>query len=88
MSDLTGMNANGLCREKYWSELTDSERIERMRQEVKRCQQDIAMLIRAVIKLERHEHKPDGTLMVPYNENGLGYPCPEIIKSDLGKEYF
>lgn len=44
------------CREKYWSELTEAEKVERMRSEVKRMSYAVMRLNRAVDNLLNHTH--------------------------------
>lgn len=52
-------------RQEHWSEIDDTRRIERMRQEVKHLQSQNAQLIESVRTLLTHVHKEDGTPLVP-----------------------
>ena len=62
-----------LCeREKYWVELTDSEKIERMRGEVKNWQRKCDRLERALSGFIQHQHGPDGKVLVPFYGEILG----------------
>jgi len=75
MKETMGQNARrdaeGMCRrEKYWSELTDSEKIERMRDEVKRWQYKCAEMQNVVDKLHSHQHAPNGEIVVPLRCSG------------------
>jgi len=60
MSDL-----NKCCRQKYWSEVEDSERIVRLRSQVKRLIQRVDMLEKILQILSCHQHAPDGKMFVP-----------------------
>jgi len=44
-------------REKYWSEIDDTRRIERMRQEVRHLKSQNRQLIESVRSLLKHTHK-------------------------------
>lgn len=59
-------------REKYWSELTETERVERLRQVIKTMQYTIEYVQSENIKLRnhfyKHFHNADGKLMGPINE--------------------
>jgi hypothetical protein len=54
----------GLKRMKYWSELGDSEKIERMRETVHKLLARNDELEKKVRKLEEHSHQ-DGKIVVP-----------------------
>ena len=45
------------CREKYWIELSDSEKIERMREIVKSQKRIIERMDVCLAKLEKHYHQ-------------------------------
>lgn len=63
--------AKSLCaRDKNWDELSDSEKIERMRMEVKNLQSKCERLERAIVGLRQHQHGADGGILVPYNPHG------------------
>lgn len=53
-------------REKYWVELTDSEKIERMRNHVKSLEKTVRYLRGQMEKMRHHRH--DGTeILVPFD---------------------
>lgn len=52
-------------REKYWSECDDATKIERMRGQVRRLQQEVSMLNKFVRYLQNHSHTPDGSVVIP-----------------------
>lgn len=54
-----------VCRDKYWSECDDAMKIERMRSQVKRLQQEVAMLNKVARYLQGHSHTPDGSVVIP-----------------------
>lgn len=59
-------------RESYWEELTDKEKIERMRGIVKRNVRRINSLEQIIEKIERHLHNPaTGEILLRYNENKI-----------------
>lgn len=62
-------------REKYWNELTDSEKIERMRMMVHRAISDIGELEAKVERLSnallQHTHDPIGRIQVPLKGEDL-----------------
>ncbi len=51
-------------REKYWSELDEKGKIERMREELKRCVRRCDELEADVLQLKRHKHTADGAVVV------------------------
>ena len=63
---------NKICRERYWDELNDSEKIERMRDEVKRLQNQVKRLSQLTDRLLQHNHSQSGALFVPI-EADCGY---------------
>lgn len=60
-------SANMARRDKNWDELADSEKIERMRQEVKRLVLLVNRHDRGISIMEEHRHGDGGELMVPLN---------------------
>lgn len=63
----------GMCeaRKKYWSELSDREKLERMRGEVKTLEGRVAFLNKMLIKLADHSHDSKGQPVIrfePYHE--------------------
>ena len=57
-------------RHKKWDELTDGEKIERMRDEVKRLMHSLGYLRATVDKLEHHEHL-NGTMVIPMRDQRM-----------------
>lgn len=64
-------------REKYWSELTADEKIERMRQQVKhiqgRCAECTKKLRNAQSLFQYHQHGPDGAILVSLNAERIEF---------------
>ena len=58
-------------REKWWSELTSDEKIERMRQVLKNIQTDLQFFHGRVENLMRHDHS-NQKIVVPLEERGYG----------------
>jgi len=56
-------------REKYWEELSDSEKIERTRIEVKRLKSTIVRMTNIIYKLKKHSHN-DKQILVPMSDDG------------------
>ena len=54
---------NKTCREKYWSEIDDSEKIKRLRAEIKRLQFRYERLLGSVVQLENHQHIGDNLVV-------------------------
>lgn len=52
-------------RQQYWSEIDDTRRIERMRDEVRHLKSQNSQLIESVRTLLTHVHNKDGTPLVP-----------------------
>ena len=50
-------------REKWWSELTDSERIERLRETVRTTAETVSCLYGKIDDLMRHVHGPNGDVL-------------------------
>lgn len=81
-------------REKYWSELTPDEKIERLREQVKSVMALVSdqsnSLEHARAVLMQHTHNPIGQLLVPANEfsrarhtlNSLWRDKPGVRKDD------
>lgn len=59
----------GASREKYWKELTDSEKIDRMRIVVKRLQESLIYISNQIDDFPNHIHNSKGEAIV---ENRLG----------------
>jgi hypothetical protein len=58
-----GISEVKCCREKYWSEKNDSEKIEMLKYELKRTQNVIETLCILVCKLFAHQHGATGGLL-------------------------
>jgi hypothetical protein len=74
MNDAAGQinsQANLCAREKYWDELTDAERIQRLGQELLSAWRVIQDLQVAMHAMQRHEHGSAGKLVVPIDHNPL-----------------
>lgn len=56
-------------REKNWPELTDAEKIERMRDQVRLLKRIVDAHDRGVSALTNHSHGPTGELLVPLNSH-------------------
>ena len=52
------------CREKYWSEITQKEKIERTRKAVKRLMNEIHNLGMGMERLKKHSHNLEGEAIV------------------------
>ena len=50
---------------KYWSECSDAEKIERIREQVKNCQYELNGLKEFLAPLLSHHHAADGRVMAP-----------------------
>ena len=72
-------------REKYWSEINEIEKIERMRREVKRHFRQLNELREQIRKLKRHRHnQPDGEIFIPMNYGEYDeIPRPERSGDDV-----
>ena len=70
-------------REKYWAELSDSEKIERMRYVVKSIKKRTERLSTDTHKLKCHLHL-DGNLVVPFEDGNSG----EEPATRRGDEWF
>jgi len=73
-------------REKYWEELNDKEKTERMHLVVKQLMRQVEELIDTNRKLMNHIHTPDGKMAVPFGNYG-GNPLGSgaYYKSDRDK---
>lgn len=73
-----GANPSGIAREKYWEELTDAEKIDRLREVVASLSRDNETLSKGLVDLVRHQHGPDGSVLTPLkhpdsSDNIMGY---------------
>ncbi len=68
-------------REKYWSEINDTEKIERLRKEIKYLKNRISDISSQSYKLEQHEHNALGKIVVPINSGG----SPTGMVTPIGK---
>lgn len=75
-------------REKYWSECTELEKLERMRNVVKALEGQLARATARIELLEQHTHA-DGKLCVPINSRETSYiGGARVLKNDPEREYF
>lgn len=65
------------CREKYWSELTDAEKIERCRQVIHGLQNEVRFLSSRLETLEDHAHI-DGKIYTRRQGYGFAAEGPRI----------
>lgn len=62
-------------REKYWSELDEPEKIERLREYAQRVEYLTERINKLEVALERHDHKDGKVIMeVPYGTNYQDIP--------------
>ena len=68
-------------REKYWDELTDAEKIERLRDEVVNLKYRVGRNSASVSDLMHHDHHPvTGELMKPMSRGGVESDGPRYRK--------
>ena len=72
-------------REKYWEELSDSEKIERTRQEVKKLQKTVDRMFSIIYNLRNHSHN-DKQILVPMNFGDNYNNNPKLNRNN--DEYF
>jgi len=65
--------ANCAMREKYWHELTDPEKIERMHAVVKAMMHANEQLRAELSSMRDHQHGPGGDVLVPARMHPPGY---------------
>ena len=58
-------NINGPCREKYWDEMTDAQKIQKLREVVIWMGRDLQDARETIATMSRHQHAQDGTLLAP-----------------------
>lgn len=82
-------------REKYWSELTDTEKIERCRQEIKSLSSNLSSSLRRIEAkidmLMEHRHLPDGQVVKKidkYDYLNKDYGAEKATPRIPGQEYF
>jgi hypothetical protein len=71
----TILGSQNCKREKYWDELTDAEKIGRMRSEVKQLQRTVYRQANLIDQLLIHSHG-DNSLFVPLDAYGRNIPEP------------
>jgi len=74
-------------REKYWSELSIEEKIERMRSVIKGADDSIRSIRSTLDRLEQHSHRDDGTIVVPFHD-GRTQGMVHMGRTEPGKEWF
>lgn len=72
-------------REKYWEEMTDSQKIDALREAVVWLARDFAAVERGVADLACHQHAPDGRLMVAMPHPGAGMNLAGGYTADLAR---
>ena len=53
------------CREKYWSEIDEAEKCERMRYRVKQLERSLGSLRSQMSQVLKHQHGDFGILLIP-----------------------
>ena len=83
MSAQVSAEMNETTRMKYWKELDADEKVERMREQVKRLEMRIENMGRLIDKLTSHRHGEDGQLHVLFNpfESGYGGSPSRLLPS-------
>lgn len=75
-----------------WAEITESERLERLRTIIKREQQDRARVREEMGELREmvlnHRHGEDNTLLIPAGRRNNGGMCCEQENIKPGQEWF
>jgi hypothetical protein len=64
----------GVGREMTWQELPDAQKIERMREIVKRLMRQVERLDRTARSLRRHSHNATGEVVVSFGDHYDGEP--------------
>ncbi len=68
-----GQGMNRAMRDKNWDELTDAEKIERLREQVKRLARIVDAHDRGIYTMQEHSHSLTGEILVPMNSRrGMG----------------
>lgn len=79
-------------RQKHWSEIDDTRRIERMRDEVRHLKSQNKQLIDSVRVLLNHVHNGDGTPLVPiepaFGSQIIGYSSGSGEAANKDDVYF
>jgi hypothetical protein len=57
------------CREKYWEEMDDAQKIQALREAVVWMSRDLVDATKALASLGRHQHGADGSLLAPLYTN-------------------
>jgi len=81
---------SGIGRQKFWDELSDSEKIERTREQVKSYQGMQDMLNSRLALLENHTHSSNGEITISYKEERERRSCMGSVTTpqDPEKSYF
>ena len=77
---------NMAMRQKYWSELDDKEKIERMRGIVKNLLESLELQQQKMTKIEKHEHL-NGRLVVGLDDNRFGV-LPNSYRKQSGDDIY
>ena len=65
LCELLGDEQIKASREKYWSECSTEEKLERTRKAVKRLQRETCLLNKFMRYLQTHKHLSDGEVVIP-----------------------
>lgn len=68
-------------REKYWDELSDQEKMERTRQQLRAARREVQEMRRMVDMLLHHQHAVAGGVMAP-----LDFMTSPQVRYDMDKE--
>lgn len=63
----------GVGRMKYWKECSSEEKIERLREEIKRRDYVIDKLLRLADEFRCHEHNKDGNILIRISPEQIGH---------------
>ena len=71
------------CREKYWSEINDEEKVERLRKEVKLLRRQAQEFKTTLLKLREHGHDMTGKPTIPLiSQGGHGFIGQQVPDGD------
>jgi hypothetical protein len=78
--------AMGQCaREKYWEEMTDSEKIAALRESVVWMARELWESQKTIAALRSHSHAQDGSLMVPMEQHPANLAAPMHYSADYAR---
>ena len=85
-NEQAGMGNYSPKRMKYWSELTDQEKIERTRELLKDFQRQLQNLCSRIYSLEKHQHGLSGQIL--FEPDHIGHGGMLIHDPDSKDVYF